>query len=291
MGDWTYPTAAEVAGPRDRPTGVLRPEQVAAVASPQRRAPHRELSPWVEHYWSVRWALAQGELFPAKVVSHPSMHVTVETGTAPRFGHRLPAGLVHGVITRAFEVDLSGAGRVFGVRFRPGGFGAFTVSAVGVWTDRVEPLVAALGGEAERFVGSVLECESDEERASAADSFLLARAPDRDPRYDDVLAMVEELRDDATLTSVSALARRYGVGERTVQRLFRRYVGVGPRWVLRRARLHDAIHRIDAGEYVDLAGLATDLGWFDQAHFTRDFTDLVGQSPAAYARRRAFARR
>ena len=27
-------------------------------------------------------------------------------------------------------------------------------------------------------------------------------------------------------------------------------------------------------------------GWFDQAHFTRDFTALVGQSPAAYAARK-----
>lgn len=265
---------------------MLRPERVIAAASPMRRPPSADLAPWVEHYWSVRWSLAPGERFPAKVVSHPCVHVTVETGTVPRFGHRLPAGLVHGVITKAFEVALTGTGRVFGVRFRPGGFGAFTRSPVGAWTDRVEPLEAAFGGAAGAFVEAVLESDSDEERALTAEALLRERVPDRDARYDQVLTMVDELRDDPALTSVAALAARHALSERTVQRLFRRYVGVGPLWVLRRARLHNAIDRIDAGEHGDLAGLAAELGWFDQAHFTRDFTDLVGQPPAAYAARR-----
>ena len=44
--------------------------------------------------------------------------------------------------------------------------------------------------------------------------------------------------------------------------------------------------RIDTGQVGDLAALAVELGWFDQSHFTRDFTALVGQPPAAYAARR-----
>ena len=56
--------------------------------------------------------------------------------------------------------------------------------------------------------------------------------------------------------------------------------------MLQRARLHDAVTRIDLGSAGDLASLAVELGWFDQAHFTRDFTALVGESPAAYAARR-----
>ena len=87
--------------------------------------------------------------------------------------------------------------------------------------------------------------------------------------------------------TVTLAAERHGLSERTLQRLFRRYVGVGPKWVLQRARLHDAVERLDTADGpVDLAALATELGWFDQAHFTRDFTALVGQSPAAYAARR-----
>jgi hypothetical protein len=60
------------------------------------------------------------------VLSHPSVNVSVESGTQPRFGFPMPAVLVHGVVTRRFTVDLAGAGRVSAVKFRPGGFAAFT---------------------------------------------------------------------------------------------------------------------------------------------------------------------
>lgn len=248
--------------------------------------PTAALATWVEHYWTVSWDLDSTDAFRAEVVSHPSVHVTVESGNVPRFGQELPVGLVHGVITRKFSVDIAGAGRVFGVKFRPGGFGAFTGAHVGAWTDRILPLAAAFGDRAQVLVDRVLAEPGDEGRAAILDELLLERVPGHDPRYAQVLEIVDDLRADPALTTVDAVARRHGLSERTLQRLFRRYVGVGPKWVLQRYRLHDAVDRIDAGDHDDLAGLAVGLGWFDQAHFTREFTALVGQSPAAYAARR-----
>ena len=160
---------------------------------------------------------------------------------------------------------------------------AFTGADVGAWTDRVVPLAAAFGAASPAFVAAVLAEDDDQGRAAVADAFLAERVPGRDTRYDEVLAMVDDIRTDPALTSVEAVSRRHAVSGRTLQRLFRRYVGVGPKWVIQRARLHDAVDRIDAGDYADLATLAVELGWFDQAHFTRDFTALVGQPPAAYA--------
>lgn len=265
--------------------GILRPEVQDAMVRRDRLEADERLRSWVEHYWTVAWEL-EPPGFVAEVVSHPSVHVTVESGSRPRFGHALPAGLVHGVITRKFSQEIAGSGRVFGVKFRPGGFGAFTGADVGAWTDRVLPLRAALGRDADRLVADVLPLDTDPDRAAVADAFLLERLPGRDERYDEVLDIVRAMQEDPALTSVELVARRHAMSERTLQRLFRRYVGVGPKWVLQRARLHDAVDRIDGGRAGDLAALALELGWFDQAHFTRDFTALVGQSPAAYAARR-----
>jgi AraC-like DNA-binding protein len=72
---------------------------------------------------------------------------------------------------------------------------------------------------------------------------------------------------------------------RTLQRLFRRYVGVGPKWVLRRYRLHDGADLLARGEAAELADLALALGYFDQAHFSREFKDQIGLTPAEYATR------
>ncbi len=74
-----------------------------------------------------------------------------------------------------------------------------------------------------------------------------------------------------------------GLSVRSLQRLFAGYVGVSPKWVMRRARLHEAAARADGGEPVDWAALARDLGYADQAHLTRDFAATIGVPPSRYA--------
>ena len=87
---------------------------------------------------------------------------------------------------------------------------------------------------------------------------------------------------DHSLLTVADVADRHAVTVRTLQRLFTHYVGVGPKWVLARYRLHDAVADLDAGWPGTLTDLAVRYGWYDQAHFTRDFTALVGVTPGQY---------
>jgi transcriptional regulator GlxA family with amidase domain len=96
---------------------------------------------------------------------------------------------------------------------------------------------------------------------------------------DDAAAVVQS---DSGLTRVDALAERLGATVRTLQRRFVRHLGVGPKWVIQRQRIQDALAAIDAGKRVDWGALAVQLGFVDQAHLTRTFTSLVGTSPAAY---------
>ncbi|WP_324275425.1 DUF6597 domain-containing transcriptional factor [Blastococcus brunescens] len=152
--------------------GVLRPAETAQRAGLRRDAPVSEaLRPFVERYWSVRWDLTGRPPFRSEVLSHPSVNVSVETGTEPRFGFALPAVLVHGVVTRRFSVDLTGAGRVTAVKFRPGGFTALT--GIPPARNTVEPLGAELGVPADRLLADVLAPEDDDARAAALDTAML----------------------------------------------------------------------------------------------------------------------
>jgi AraC-like DNA-binding protein len=81
---------------------------------------------------------------------------------------------------------------------------------------------------------------------------------------------------------VADLATRHHVSVRTVQRLFTQYVGIGPQWVMQRYRLHDALERLDRRQRHDWTRFALDLGYYDHAHFLRDFRSLVGVTPAVY---------
>ena len=106
-----------------------------------------------------------------------------------------------------------------------------------------------------------------------------------DARYDLLLDVVADMLADPTLLTVAAVADRHGVTVRTLQRLFTHYVGVGPKWVLARYRMHDAVAELHDGWDGTLTDLAVRHGWYDQAHFTRDFTALVGMSPGEYRHR------
>ena len=83
------------------------------------------------------------------------------------------------------------------------------------------------------------------------------------------------------------MARQRGVSVRTNQRQFLEYVGVGPKWVIQRYRIQAAIDILDAErtgleEVGDLTQLALDLGYFDHAHFSRDFRNVTGYTPNNY---------
>jgi AraC-like DNA-binding protein len=264
--------------------GILRPAETAEQADLRRDAPVSEaLRPFVERYWSVRWDLNGKPPFRSEVLSHPSVNLSVESGTEPRFGFAMPAVLLHGVVTRRFSVDLTGAGRVTAVKFRPGGFTALTGALPG--RNTVAPPGDLLGIPATRLLDDVLAPEDDDGRAAALDAALAPLATDPPDAYLDLLGLVGAMISDRELVRVDQVAALGGLSVRSLQRLFAGYVGVTPKAVLARYRLQDAAAAIDAGEVDDLAGLATSLGWFDQAHFSRDFRAVVGVTPSAYLQR------
>ena len=116
-----------------------------------------------------------------------------------------------------------------------------------------------------------------------AEALLHSVLPERDPLAEQAAALVSRITDDPGLRRVDQLSAASGMTARTLQRLFADYVGVSPKWVMRRARLHEAAERADSGEPVDWAALASDLGYADQAHLTRDFTVTIGVPPTRYA--------
>ncbi|MBP2335150.1 AraC-like DNA-binding protein [Saccharothrix coeruleofusca] len=90
-------------------------------------------------------------------------------------------------------------------------------------------------------------------------------------------AVLVEHPDSAGLVP---LARLVGVSPHRLSRAFSREVGMSLTRFRNRVRVGRALDRLEAGER-DLAGLAADLGFADQAHLTRTVRAHVGWTPAA----------
>lgn len=240
------------------------------------------------HYWSVTWRRAAAEPFRQQVLGHPVTHLTVEAAEGGRIhGLAVPAALVHGVVTRVFTVDLPVAGRVAGLAFHPGGLAALLDVDVRSLTNRVVPAGSLFGDSVGHLATRVLAEPDDAERRDAFADYLVRRLEphaDRigsDTAYRTVRAATALMRSREHV-SLAPVAAGLHVSPRTLQRLFARYVGASPLWVLRRYRLQDAVAALDAGEGEDLAGLAASLGFADHAHFARAFTAVVGVPPSRY---------
>lgn len=116
-----------------------------------------------------------------------------------------------------------------------------------------------------------------------AAKFLSAILPAPDAGMRVAGRMVETIIRDRQVTRVRHLVVRFDAAERTLQRLFQRYVGASPRWVIKRYRAYEAIDQLNDAQPLRLAALAQHLGYFDQAHFANDFRNNVGRAPSEYA--------
>jgi len=253
--------------------GVLRPERTDGVFHHARRLPVPELAPFVAHFWSVAWDLRGHEPRVQETLPHPAVHIVFESGDTK----------VGGVAKGKFSRRLEGQGRVFGIKFQPAGFHPFLGEPVSTLTDTSMTLGELFGPPGQVLEDAVLAAEDDAVRIELAEAFLLGCHPEVDPRIGLLNEIVGGIARDREITRVEHISERSGLGTRTLQRLFGRYVGVSPKWVIQRYRLHEALARVDLGEVVDWAALALDLGYFDQAHFINDFKALVGRAPAEYS--------
>jgi AraC-like DNA-binding protein len=84
---------------------------------------------------------------------------------------------------------------------------------------------------------------------------------------------------DEDLLTVAALAERAGVAQRTLHRLLTTRVGVSAKWLIERRKLQAAAALLRDDPELPLAALAAELGFADQAHFTKRFRAIVGFTP------------
>ncbi len=255
---------------------ILRPHAGAGAAfSLTRHDPSPALAPFVDYHWVIEWDLTGRPDHIQRVLPSPSVHLSIEPHKAR----------ITGIMTKFdFAEALSGTGRVLGVRFRPGGLRPFLTGPVSMFTDREVPIEAHFAVDVPGWRARVASAASAAGAAETADEALGPLVPPIDPLVDQIAEITNGIRADVELTRVDAVARRYGIGVRRLQRLFTEYVGIGPKWVIRCYRLHEVASRAASGEGVDWAALASELGYSDQAHLIREFTAVVGEPPARYAR-------
>jgi AraC-like DNA-binding protein len=129
--------------------------------------------------------------------------------------------------------------------------------------------------------GRVLDAQSSSERVQAVEDFLLSLPFDEDPLVERSLQLIET--SDGVAPSVATQARLVGLSERQFERRFLRRVGLTPKRYASLRRFERAVAL--ASTSPSLTDAALDAGYYDQAHFIRDFRRFTGAAPGALLER------
>ncbi len=240
----------------------------------------------VDWFWAVRWDLPPGTVHRQQVLTHPGANISVGHANA-RPGDQQPGPVearLYGVARGLSSRVLTGQGWTVAALTRPGGIGALVTGEASGFTDRVVPLGTALPTDEAALVRQVLAEPEEESRVRLLAAALEQAAdPARVPAATEVAEVARLAEVNRAVRRLADLCELAGARPRTLQRMFLRYAGVSPVWVIRRYRLLDAAEAVRTGGPVPWAGLAAALGYADQAHLIRDFRAATGQTPAAYA--------
>ncbi|MDW3177453.1 MAG: helix-turn-helix transcriptional regulator [Acidimicrobiia bacterium] len=272
--------------------GIIDPAEMMRHVDFDRSPAGDVLDGLVEWFWSVAWDMPDGVVHEQEVLNHPAGNISI--GTLDDDGIPLdpPRGRVYGVMTGRSNRRLTVAGWTVAARTTVGGLGVLMGAPARTATDVQFTLTDGLPGLDESHVLRAVCAEPDNaSRVAVLRSALSALVSSRDP------ALIEEARQvgriaamaerDQSVVRVAQLAEASGTSVRTLQRLFDVHVGVSPSFVIRRWRIIEAADAarsaIDRGEdWRGWATVASELGYADQAHLTRDFRQHLGTSPSAY---------
>lgn len=81
---------------------------------------------------------------------------------------------------------------------------------------------------------------------------------------------------------INEITAETGYSERYINKLFQAYMGISPKTMEKMIRFQAAIHAMNKSPNISLTDLALGLGYFDQSHFTKDFTSHSGMTPKKY---------
>jgi AraC-like DNA-binding protein len=221
-------------------------------------APPPELRGLLECVW-VRVAAERGEV---QIVPDGAVDVVWQQGRG---------AIVAGPDTAARAVTVEPGAVMVGVRSVPGAGGGL----LGIPVEELRDVVADAAD-----VDRAFAVEGARDPADALVRLLaVARGRRADPL---VMATVPRLERE----TVRGVADDLGIGERQLRRRFHVACGYGPKTLERVLRFRRFLAEADRGR-TDLAWLALDAGYADQAHLTRESSRLAGLPPAALLRRRA----
>ena len=196
----------------------------------------------------------------------------------------VPPAFITGSHTASYVSNIVAGEPVMAVHFRPGGAFPFLGIPLGDLADTYVGIDEVWGSDGRDLHERLIETPAAEARFAILEEFLLSRpwlSADRQPA---VTAAMVAIENNPSIR-MGDIHDRIGMSTKRLIGLFRAEVGLSPKAYARVRRLQAALRLLGASPVCG-ADVAAEVGYFDQAHFVRDFESFTGMTPTQYSQQR-----
>ena len=254
----------------------------------QRYTPHPLLAPYVQCYWSVESMdtcvnPSKERIFPDGCTELIFHYGELFTKSAfPDVSIVQPRSFIHGQIKGFMEISATGKVGIFSVRFHPDGLSAFARHDLQDITGANIDVKDFWGGDGDVLADRILNAACNRQRISLVEQFLFRRLSGFGQAAGAVAHCVQAISLSNGNVNIDGLAAKLNVGRRHLERKFASNVGLSPKLLARIVRFQHILTLIEHRRFDKLTTLAYEGGFYDQAHFIKDFKIFTGLNPKQY---------
>ncbi|WP_339724167.1 helix-turn-helix transcriptional regulator [uncultured Paraglaciecola sp.] len=253
-------------------SGVLYPTPSAEKFQLRRYLPTPELAPLVEQFWLVDWDLRGQPAHTQQNLPDPNMHLVVSDKGAK----------ILGPVSKKYRYTMQGQGKIIGVKFNLGVLAKRLPCLIDQAVDKEFAVTQIFELNPQALIENTLDTRNDKITVTYLSQALQKYAHKLDPATHAVQTLATQIKTNHAINSVEILSQLSHTSVRSLQRLFKTYVGLSPKWLIRKYRLHHALERLE-NQRLTLAELAVNLDYSDQSHLIRDFNEFLNITPKQYA--------
>ncbi|MFK7932111.1 MAG: DUF6597 domain-containing transcriptional factor [Saprospiraceae bacterium] len=248
-------------------------------------APHPALRPFIECYWS---AVANRPPFQKVESLIPDGTIELMFNFGDDYWQvsdnqkvKVKRSHLIGIRRTALQITQSAAQNFFSIRFKTGGtYALFNIPTYKFAQQFIglRELLDATYGELEEQ----LFAANNKERVILIDQFFLKRLQSQPPVQHVSAQFFMQTAAQLEQPTIDSLASVMNMGYKKLERHFKTATGLTPRQFLKIKRFNRSVQMLYSGQFKNLTDVAYAAGYYDQAHFNRDFKQLTYQSPRQF---------
>jgi AraC-like DNA-binding protein len=254
-------------------SGVLHQKHSAQHYQLRRYLPAPMLASLVEQFWLVDWDLRGQSPHTQQNLPDTNMHLVISNQGAK----------VMGPVSKKYCYTMKGQGKIIAVKFNLGVLAERLSYPLDKALDREFGVADIFEFDQQELIENTLNAKSDEAAIAYLSQKLQNNTIQLGPSLIKVQSLAEQIKNNNNINRVEILAELSHTSVRNIQRLFKTYVGLPPKWLIRKYRIHHALEMLE-NQQLSFAELATNLDYADQSHLIRDFSEFLDITPKQYSK-------